>query len=72
VYYDRAQLPERFRGWLDINPFTFYAESFRALLLDHGEIRLLAFAIAMTTAVVVLWIGHKLFRRLDPHFEDFL
>ncbi|GAA0714260.1 ABC transporter permease [Dokdonella soli] len=72
VYYDRAQLPERFRGWLDFNPFTFYAESFRALLLDHGSFNFRHLAIALVIAAAALPIGHRLFRRLDPHFEDFL
>jgi lipopolysaccharide transport system permease protein len=72
VYYGRAQLPEQFRGLLDFNPFTFYVESFRALLLDYGGIRLSAVGIALTAAAAVLWIGHMVFRRLDAHFEDFL
>lgn len=72
VYYDRLQLPERFRGWLDFNPFTFYAESFRALLLQHGAIDFGRLVIALVMAAVALLLGHWLFRRLDPHFEDFL
>ncbi|WP_395684250.1 ABC transporter permease [Dokdonella sp.] len=72
VFYDRTLLPDRFQGWLDLNPFTFYAESFRALLLHHGRIELAQVGIALTTAVLCLLLGHWLFRRLDPHFEDFL
>lgn len=72
VYYDRMQLPERFRGLLDLNPFTFYAESFRALLLDYGTVNLRQLGMAVLVAAATLLIGHWLFRRLDPHFEDFL
>ncbi|MEO6688395.1 MAG: ABC transporter permease [Dokdonella sp.] len=72
VYYDRLQLPQRFRGLLDFNPFTFYAESFRALLLDYGAIDLRHLGIALLVASATLMIGHWLFKRLDPHFEDFL
>lgn len=72
VYYDRAQLPERFRGMLDWNPFTFYAESFRALLLDYGNVSADRFGLACAVAVLSLMIGYWTFRRLDPHFEDFL
>jgi lipopolysaccharide transport system permease protein len=72
VYYDRLQLPERFRSLLDFNPFTFYAESFRALLLGHGDIGLGRILAALLIAAAVLGLGHWLFRRLDPHFEDFL
>lgn len=72
VYYDRAQLPERFRSLLDFNPFTFYAESFRAFLLDYGVFDFLRLGVAVLVAMLVLLFGHWLFRRLDPHFEDFL
>jgi len=72
VYYDRAQLPERFRALLDLNPFTFYAESLRAWLLGYGATGLRSLAIALLVAVLVLFAGHRLFRRLDAHFEDFL
>jgi len=72
IFYDRALVPERFRRWLDLNPFTFYADAFRAVLLHHGSIDATRIAIAVLVAVLALVIGHRIFRRLDPHFEDFL
>ena len=72
IFYDREQMPERVRGWLDLNPFTFYADAFRAVLLHHGEVSLGRVAVALAIAAIVLLAGHCLFRRLDPHFEDFL
>lgn len=72
VFYDRELLPENMRGWLDVNPFTFYADSFRALLLHHGTFSGTRCAIALAVAALVLLLGHRVFRRLDPHFEDFL
>ncbi len=72
VYYDRALLPERFQTWLDLNPYTFYAEAFRALLLDHGTFELRPLLIALAISALVLLIGVRVFRKLDPHFEDFL
>ena len=72
IFYDRTLLPERFRAWLDLNPFTFYAESFRALLLQHGSIDATHIGLALATAALCLLFGYRLFRRLDAHFEDFL
>lgn len=72
IFYDRSLLPERVQGLLDLNPFTFYAESFRALLLGHGSFDLLRLGIAVALAALVLLAGHWLFHRLDRHFEDFL
>jgi len=65
-------MPEGVRGWLALNPFTFYADAFRALLLHHGTIGIERVLVALMTAAIVLLAGHSLFRRLDPHFEDFL
>jgi homopolymeric O-antigen transport system permease protein len=42
------------------------------VLLHHGDTDAKRIAIAVATAVIVLLIGHRIFRRLDPHFEDFL
>jgi lipopolysaccharide transport system permease protein len=72
IFYDRTLLPERMQGLLDLNPFTFYAESFRSLLLGYGHFDLLRLGFAVALAAGVLLAGHWLFRRLDRHFEDFL
>ena len=72
IFYDRANLPERFQGLLDLNPFTFYVEGMRSLLLGYGEFPWHGLLIALGVAGLSLTIGHWLFRRLDPHFEDFL
>ncbi|MEO8011259.1 MAG: ABC transporter permease [Dokdonella sp.] len=72
IFYARENLPQRFQGWLDLNPFTFYAESFRSVLLGYGEMRMSALLIAVALSTSALVIGWWAFRRLDPHFEDFL
>ncbi|MBO9665103.1 ABC transporter permease [Dokdonella sp.] len=72
IYYARDLLPERFRDLIDLHPFTFYAESYRALLLDYGSFDYWRLGAALALCIVVLLAGHWVFRRLDPHFEDFL
>ncbi len=72
IFYARDNLPERFQGWLDLNPFSFYAESFRSILLGYGDIRASSVFIAFAVAGVALLVGWSAFRRLDSHFEDFL
>jgi lipopolysaccharide transport system permease protein len=72
IFYDTAQLPERMQRWLALNPFTFYANAFHAVLLHHGEIGLGSLAIALAVAAIALVLGYAIFKRLDPHFEDFL
>jgi lipopolysaccharide transport system permease protein len=72
IFYARTQLPERYQGWLDVNPFTHYAELFRALLLHSGEVSIGSQAVSLLVAVLVFAFGYGVFRRLAPHFEDFL
>ncbi len=72
VYYDRSLLPERFQPWMELNPYTFYAEAFRALLLEHGTFAFRPLLAALLVSGLVLLIGIRAFRKLDPHFEDFL
>ena len=72
ILYARTAMPERFRAAMDLHPFTFYAESSRALLLDYGSFSATRLLTAIAIALLSLLIGYWAFRRLDPHFEDFL
>jgi lipopolysaccharide transport system permease protein len=71
VLYPRDYLPERFRGWLDYNPFTFYPEALREALLGYGSTGT-PWIVASVIALALLALGYGVFRRLSPHFEDFL
>ncbi len=72
ILYPRDFLPPTYRGWLDLNPFTFYPEYFRAILLGIGTISIGSQVLALLIAIAVCAVGYGVFRRLDPHFEDFL
>lgn len=72
VLYPREFLPDRFRHWLDWNPFTFYPEYLRAQLLGIGSVNAGTQLAACAIAIAVLALGYAVFRRLDPRFEDFL
>ncbi len=72
VLYAREFLPPAYRGWLDFNPFTFYPEFFRAILINSGSVDAFAILRALLTACIVCALGYLVFRRLDPRFEDFL
>jgi lipopolysaccharide transport system permease protein len=72
IFYARASLPSRYQGWFDLNPFAYYPEQFRALLLHSGGSALRSEVIALLLAMVALACGLTVFPRLKPHFEDFL
>lgn len=72
VFYDRSIIPPGIQPWLSLNPFTFYAEAFHALVLGHGALDPMSLFWALVVSAVALLVGYGLFRRLDRHFEDFL
>jgi ABC-type polysaccharide/polyol phosphate export permease len=72
VFYGRESLPERYRHFMDWNPFTYYTESFRSILLNPTPSVPAGSISAVAIALAVLAIGVFVFRRLNPHFEDFL
>jgi ABC-type polysaccharide/polyol phosphate export permease len=72
VFYARQSLPEKYQAFMGFNPFTHYAEFFRGTLLHMPTPPLTSDVIALIGAVAVLVIGWFVFRRLNPHFEDFL
>lgn len=72
VLYPREFLPERYRGWMSANPLAYYVEHFRALLIGTAPSPLQSQLVALLVAALLLGLGFALFRRLSPHFEDFL
>ena len=72
ILYPLTLVPEHLRGWIAANPFTWFVDRLRAALLEGriapeaGDLAALAVALALFAA------GRWTFRRLSPHFEDFV
>jgi ABC-type polysaccharide/polyol phosphate export permease len=60
------------RPWVAANPFGWLVERLRDALLDGKLTLQWGDAVALAVAFVVFGAGHWVFRRLSPHFEDFL
>jgi lipopolysaccharide transport system permease protein len=72
IFYARDQLPVPYRHWMDWNPVTHYTEFFRAVLLGAGSVQAIETLVSLIVACTAFVIGLAVFRRLKPHFEDFL
>lgn len=72
IFYARGILPPEFDHLLAFNPITHLVEFFRATLLHSGTINWSTQALSLLVSLVVLVLGYAVFRRLGPHFEDFL
>ena len=72
IFYALDSLPPRYQHWMDWNPITYYTELFRYVLLGTGDVRASNALVALVVASAVFILGLAAFRRLKPHFEDFL
>lgn len=70
VFYPLSALPERFQGWLVLNPLTTPIEMTRALLFDQQWPDPASYLQSVAVACGMLLAGLWLFKRLRPGFAD--
>ncbi len=72
VFYPASAVPEKFRFLMDINPLTYYIESFRKLLV-LGEIpNPISALIALIVSCVMFYFGYWFFHKVRKGFADVL
>lgn len=72
ILYPLSLVPENLRGYVAANPFGWVVGRLREALLD-GRVALHASdAVAVVVALLLFVGGRWVFRRLSPHFEDFV
>lgn len=72
ILYPLALVPERVRPWVAANPFGWLVGRMRDALLEGRLAFQLADAVALGVALTMFAGGLWMFRRLAPHFEDFV
>lgn len=72
ILYPLTLVPNHLKAWVEANPFTWLVGRMRDCLLD-GRLALdWGDAVALAGAIGLFAVGLWVFRRLSPHFEDFL
>jgi len=72
ILYPLTLVPEQLQPWVAANPFGWLVGRLREALLD-GRIGLEpADFVAAVAAIAIFCAGRAVFRRLSPHFEDFV
>jgi len=72
ILYPLSLVPESVRGFVAASPFGWVVARLRAALLD-GRLALgTPDALALAVALALFAGGRWVFRRLSPHFEDFV
>jgi lipopolysaccharide transport system permease protein len=72
ILYPLSLVPESVRGFVAANPFGWVVERLRAALLDGRLALEWSDALALAVALALFAGGRWVFRRLSPHFEDFV
>ena len=72
ILYPLTLVPERVQPWIAANPFSWIVARMRDALLDGRLALQWSDAVALAFALALLFAGRWVFRRLSPHFEDFV
>ena len=70
VIYASADVPERWRLVLALNPMTSLIEFFRSVILGAGDPPLPKLAFSVLLVLVLLGTGLLYFRRMERTFAD--
>ncbi len=72
ILYPLKLVPESMCPWVAVNPFSWLVGRLREALIDGRLMFGWGDAVALAVALCLLAIGLWVFRRLSPHFEDFV
>jgi ABC-type polysaccharide/polyol phosphate export permease len=72
ILYPLKLVPESMRPWVAVNPFSWLVGRLREALIDGRLALQWGDAIALVVAIALFAGGRWVFRRLSPHFEDFV
>ncbi len=72
VFYPASAVPEKFRFLMDINPLTYYIESFRKLLVLGEMPNPISALIALLVSGVMFYFGYWFFHKVRKGFADVL
>lgn len=72
ILYAPEILPAQMARWLKLNPMTWWMEEIRAGLFLGKWLPDWIFFALLASALLTLFLGYRLFRRLSSNFEDFL
>ena len=72
ILYPLAMVPEGVRPWVAANPFGWLVDRLRDGLLDGRVAFGWSDGVALAVAGAMFLAGRWIFRRLSPHFEDFV
>ena len=72
VFYPLSALPERYQGWLQLNPLAFIIEEGRKVLIFGQLPDLGHWSLVMLVGILIAWTGFGWFQKTRKGFADVL
>ncbi len=72
ILYAPDLIPAPYRDWIWLNPMAGLVGDLRASLFEGQWMPGLATLVMLPLGLALLWLAHRFYRRLSPHFEDFM
>ncbi|MEM9602039.1 MAG: ABC transporter permease [Pseudomonadota bacterium] len=70
IFYPITAVPEGFRGWIMLNPLTFVVDQVRRVTLLGLPPDWSGLAVYSVIAVLIAWLGYRVFQSLRRGFAD--
>lgn len=70
IFYSVEAVPAKYRPWFDLNPLTVLLDAWRGVLLYNRWPAAGPLALLGLIAVLLLWVGERLFVSQSYHFVD--
>jgi lipopolysaccharide transport system permease protein len=72
IFYPISYVPKQWMRLYLMNPMAGIIELYRNVLVAGWPASKIVAAMALVTSMVTLVAGVVIFRRLDPHFDDYI
>ena len=72
TFYPLSYVPKQWLRWYLLNPMAGIIELYRNILVAGWPASMLVLQMAIITSVITLAAGVLVFRRLEPHFDDYM
>jgi len=72
ILYAPDLIPEPYRDFIWLNPLAGLVGDLRAALFEGQLLPGTTTLVMLPLSLVLLWLAHRFYRRLSPHFEDFM
>ena len=72
VFYPVSALPEKFQGWMLLNPLTFIIEQARAIIIFGKQPDWYGLGVYTSFSIGIVWLGYFWFQKTRKGFADVL